>query len=158
MRRILAHCPSLFLRSRARFAELAQFQHNFLSTTNIAYIEALHSKWLVDAKSVSPSFAAYFALLQNGTDPVDAFQQPTNSNQIATLSAATKEIGNQLKMRLMIDTYRSIGHQFAKLDPLELPQNKQLHGRLPDHSLDATEFGYKKEEMGDSIVVRNLRE
>lgn len=158
MRKILARSHSLLLRSRARFAELAQFQHSFLSTTNVAYIEALHSKWLVDPASVSPSFAAYFALLQNGADPADAFQQPHTSAPIATLSAATKEIGNQLKMRLMIDTYRSIGHQFAKLDPLELPQNKQLHGRLPAHSLEATEFGYKREEMGESIVVRNLRE
>jgi 2-oxoglutarate dehydrogenase complex dehydrogenase (E1) component-like enzyme len=47
-------------------------------------------------------------------------------------------------MRLMIDGYRSIGHQFAKIDPLDLPQNKNLPGRLPDSYLSATDFGYRK--------------
>ncbi len=32
----------------------------------------------------------------------------------------------------MIDTYRSIGHQFGKIDPLDLNKNKKLHGRLPE--------------------------
>ena len=36
-------------------------------------------------------------------------------------------------MRLMIDNYRSYGHQFAKVDPLDLPQyRKLLHGRIPE--------------------------
>lgn len=122
--------PLLF-RQNNRFSEVARFQNNFLNTTNLAYIESLYSKWLVDKSSVSPSFAAYFDLLQKGTDPHEAFEHPASATNIGTVSAAAKEIGNQLKMRLMIDTYRTIGHQFAKIDPLELPQNKVLHGRLP---------------------------
>jgi 2-oxoglutarate dehydrogenase complex dehydrogenase (E1) component-like enzyme len=122
--------PLLF-RQNNRFSELARFQNNFLTTTNLAYIESLYSKWLVDKSSVSPSFSAYFDLLEKGTDPHDAFEHPLNAANVGAISAATKEIGNQLKMRLMIDTYRTIGHQFAKIDPLELPQNKDVHGRLP---------------------------
>jgi 2-oxoglutarate dehydrogenase complex dehydrogenase (E1) component-like enzyme len=30
----------------------------------------------------------------------------------------------------MIETYRSIGHQFAKIDPLDLPTNKNLFGKI----------------------------
>jgi len=30
----------------------------------------------------------------------------------------------------MIEAYRSIGHQFAKTDPLDLAPNKSLYGRL----------------------------
>jgi len=117
---------------------VARFQNNFLTTTNLAYIESLYSKWLVDKSSVSPSFAAYFDLLEKGTDPHEAFEHPLSAANVGSISAATKEIGNQLKMRLMIDTYRTIGHQFAKIDPLDLPQNKDLHGRLPENSLSAT--------------------
>jgi 2-oxoglutarate dehydrogenase complex dehydrogenase (E1) component-like enzyme len=144
MRRILSTSMPLLFRQNSRFSEVARFQNNFLNTTNLAYIESLYSKWLVDKSSVSPSFSAYFDLLQKGTDPHDAFEHPSTATNLGNLSAAAKEIGNQLKMRLMIDTYRTIGHQFAKIDPLDLPQNKDLHGRLPEDSLSATNFGYKK--------------
>ena len=33
-------------------------------------------------------------------------------------------------MRMMIDRYRSLGHQFAKVDPLQLDSSKNLPGRL----------------------------
>jgi len=58
----------------------------------------------------------------------------------------------------MIDSFRALGHQLAKIDPLELPRNKNLHGSLSEDSLVAANFGYKKEEMNDEIIVRNLRE
>lgn len=135
--------PLLFRRN-SKFSEIARFENNFLTTTNLAFIESLYSKWLVDKSSVSPSFSAYFELLQKGTDPHEAYEHPAKAATIGSLSAATKEIGNQLKMRLMIDAYRTIGHQFAKIDPLELPQNKLLHGRLPEDSLTAEQFGYRK--------------
>jgi 2-oxoglutarate dehydrogenase E1 component len=158
MRRILSKSMAVTLRPNHHFSEIAKFQNNFLSTTNLAYIESLYSKWLVDKASVSPSFSAYFELLQRGTDPHEAYEHPAAATNLGALSAATKEIANQLKMRLMIDTYRTIGHQFAKIDPLDLGQNKDLHGRLPEDSLAATQFGYRKEEMNESIIVRNLRE
>jgi len=118
MRRILSFTSGLFYRPTSRFSEIAKFQNSFLSTTNIAYIESLYDNWLVDKQSVSPSFAAYFELLEQGTDPHDAFQHPSTVQTTGILSGTSKEISNQLKMRLMIDTYRSIGHQFAKIDPL----------------------------------------
>jgi 2-oxoglutarate dehydrogenase complex dehydrogenase (E1) component-like enzyme len=51
------------------FSELAKFQNNFLSPTNLNYIEALYEQWQEDKGSVSPSFAAYFELLEKGKDP-----------------------------------------------------------------------------------------
>ena len=131
MRRILSGSMPLLFRQNNRFSEVARFQNNFLTTTNLAYIESLYSKWLVDRSSVSPSFSAYFDQLEKGADPHEAFEHPSTVVNVGAISAAAKEIGNQLKMRLMIDTYRTIGHQFAKIDPLDLPQNKDLHGRLP---------------------------
>ena len=45
---------------RTFFSEMKKFENNFLSTTNVAYIESLYEKWLDDKSSVSPSFNAYF--------------------------------------------------------------------------------------------------
>lgn len=61
-------------------------------------------------------------------------------------------------MRMMIDAYRNLGHQFAKIDPLDLPLNKIRVGRLPDDTLDISKFGFSREELKDSIVVKSVRE
>jgi 2-oxoglutarate dehydrogenase E1 component len=158
MQRILGKACGLLVRGRSLFSELAKFQNSFLTTTNIAYIEHLYERWLVDPKAVSPSFAAYFEQLEQGADPHDAYQSPAHTRAAGLPSQASKQIAQQLQMRLMIDTYRSIGHQFARIDPLELPRNKDLHGRLNEELLSAASFGYKAEELNESIVVRNLRE
>ena len=42
------------------FSEMKKFENNFLSTTNLDYIESLYVKWTQDKTSVSPSFQAYF--------------------------------------------------------------------------------------------------
>jgi 2-oxoglutarate dehydrogenase complex dehydrogenase (E1) component-like enzyme len=148
---------SLLNSQKYAFSELKKFQHSFLNTTNLDYIESLYEQWLVDKSSVSPSFAAYFELLEQGKDPHEAVDHPSAvAGSLAGLSA-NKEITKQLKMRLMIETYRSIGHQFAKIDPLDLPQNKNLFGRLPDDVLKASAFGFEENEMNESIVVKNLR-
>lgn len=60
----------------AQFSEMAKFQNNFLSTTNLVYIESLYQKWQEDQSSVSPSFAAYFEELEKGGDPDTSFVLP----------------------------------------------------------------------------------
>ncbi len=60
-------------------------------------------------------------------------------------------------MRIMIDTDRSIGHQISKTDPLYLPSNKNVFGKLDAEELQAEAFGYSEEELAEKIVVKNLR-
>ena len=48
------------------FSELSQFGNNFLSTTNLAYIESLYLQWQNDKDSVSKSYQSYFELLERG--------------------------------------------------------------------------------------------
>lgn len=48
------------------FSEVSQFNNNFLSTTNLAYIESLYEQWQSDKNSVSKSYQAYFELLEKG--------------------------------------------------------------------------------------------
>ena len=52
--------------TRVDFSELSQFDNNFLSTTNVAYIESLYQQWQNDKNSVSKSFQTYFELLEQG--------------------------------------------------------------------------------------------
>ena len=42
-----------------------------------------------------------------------------------------REISRQIKMRMMIDNFRTVGHHFAKIDPLSLNQNQNIFGRVP---------------------------
>jgi 2-oxoglutarate dehydrogenase complex dehydrogenase (E1) component-like enzyme len=77
---------NLLNKPKRYFSELSKFQNSFLSTTNIEYIENLYEKWLADKKSVSPSFAAYFELLEQGDDPHNAFQHPSTVGQLGISS------------------------------------------------------------------------
>lgn len=51
------------------FSELSKFKNNFLSTTNVEYIESMYDKWLQDKSSVSSSLGTYFELMEQGEDP-----------------------------------------------------------------------------------------
>ena len=79
MKRILSPGKQLLHSPRAPFSEMSKFQNSFLSPTNLNYIESLYEQWLTDKHSVSPSFAAYFDLLERGQDPQAAFEFPANS-------------------------------------------------------------------------------
>ena len=68
--------PAVTLRAAMTFSELKKFQNNFLTTTNLAFIEALYQNWQKDKSSVSPSFGAYFQELEHGADPEMAYMSP----------------------------------------------------------------------------------
>lgn len=51
------------------FSEISKFKNNFLSTTNVEYIESMYAKWLQDKSSVSASLSTYFELMEQGEDP-----------------------------------------------------------------------------------------
>ena len=51
---------SLRFASRVNFSEIAKFRNNFLSTTNLPYLEGMYEQWLVDKTSVPESFGKYF--------------------------------------------------------------------------------------------------
>ena len=69
MRRVINSCKSLIDKRSFAFSEVEKFNYNFLNTTNVAYIESLYEQWLQDKNSVSPSFQAFFNLLEQGQDP-----------------------------------------------------------------------------------------
>lgn len=60
MRIIIPSIKRLIFNNYSSFSELAKFKNNFLSTTNVAYIESMYAQWLQDKSSVSSSLATYF--------------------------------------------------------------------------------------------------
>lgn len=157
MKKFLSKRHPLLFRPSTSFSEVSRFQNSFLSPANLVYIESLYEQWIEDKSSVSPSFAAYFELLEKGQDPHEAYAHPSSAGQTRLGSKEFKEISKQIKMRMMIEGYRSLGHHFAKLDPLYLPQNKDLFGKLDPKCLAASSFGYQEDEMAETITVKNLR-
>jgi hypothetical protein len=66
MRKFFSLTKGLVFRSKSSFSEISQFKNNFLSVSNLDYIESMYENWLQDKKSVSSSFSAYFELLEKG--------------------------------------------------------------------------------------------
>lgn len=111
-----------------------------MTTTNLVFIESLYQKWQKDKSSVSPSFSAYFEELERGSDPETAYVgAPAPGEAIKFMSNQSPLISQQLKLRMLIDRYRSIGHQHAKIDPLNLPKNNFV-GSVDNSVLDLSAF------------------
>jgi len=45
---------------------------------------------------------------------------------------------------MMIDAYRTIGHHFAKLDPLYFPKNQDLFGKIDPEQIAPSAFGFQE--------------
>lgn len=136
---------SLNFRTRIGFSEIKNFENNFLNTTNLAYIESLYQHWQKDKSSVSPSFAAFFEELEQGADPEMAYMSaPSPGEAIKFMPNQSPYVSQQLKLRMLIERYRSIGHQFAKVDPLGLPRNNFV-GSVDESVLDLSAFEFTPE-------------
>ncbi len=51
------------------------------------------------------------------------------------MSIGSPEVMKQLGVRMMIDRYRAVGHQFAKTDPLDINYHEKMPGKLNISSL-----------------------
>ncbi len=63
MRKVFSKAKNLFFQPQKAFSEISKFKNNFLSTTNVAYIESMYENWVKEKNSVSPSLSAFFELL-----------------------------------------------------------------------------------------------
>lgn len=81
MKKIISTSKKLTTLRTNNFSELSKFKNNFLSTSNVEYIESMYAKWLQDKSSVSSSFSTYFELLEQGEDPETAFSAPPKQGE-----------------------------------------------------------------------------
>ena len=91
---------------------------------NIAIIEATYEAWLKDPNSVDPTWRAFFqgfTLGNNGGSPVSALAAAGDNEAQAHAAAPIIDSLKQSRVHHLINTYRSIGHFEAHLDPLSDP-------------------------------------
>lgn len=89
---------------------------------NAEFVEVLFNRWADNPSSVAPSWDLYFKNLVRGVEPEFAFSLPpsdlTKGMHMAPDHAMKFVVSNNLKARLLVDTYRIRGHEKADLDPL----------------------------------------
>jgi 2-oxoglutarate dehydrogenase E1 component len=100
------------------------------SAENGPQLDALYTQWKRDPSSVDEQWHAFFAGFELGCQ-----QPPRRGAQPATVSPASlAQLGDRLKQAkvdAMVGAYRRLGHQSAKVDPLNLRKRT-----VPELSLD----------------------
>lgn len=106
---------------------------SYLFGSNSSFIEELYELYLDDANSIDEKWRKYFDSLQenehkdiNHTNIKEKFAILT-SNPSFNLSVNETLNSSQTKVFALITSYRSFGHKFAKLDPLEREVLKRPH-------------------------------
>ncbi|MBI4622772.1 MAG: 2-oxoglutarate dehydrogenase E1 component, partial [Verrucomicrobia bacterium] len=101
------------------------------SAANASVIEAAYEAWLKDHDSVDPTWRAFFqgfTLGASGTSPAAALAIAAASDTHAHAAAPIIDSLKQSHVHHLINTYRSIGHLEAHLDPLS--DRPTAHPRL----------------------------
>lgn len=106
----------------------------FLNGEASPYIEQMYENWKQDPKSVHASWNAYFKNVEAGVPVGRSFTLPPSSSSTTTstataappASAAASATAPQIahdtsRIIRLVQGYQSRGHEFAKIDPLELP-------------------------------------
>lgn len=65
-------------------------------------------------------------------------------------------VSQQLKLRMMIERYRNISHQFAKIDPLNLPENDFV-GSVDSSVLSLDAFEFTHQELSYKYSLKSSR-
>ena len=78
-------------------------------------------------------------------DPELAYSSPHSPGEAIQFSSTQSPfVSQQLKIRMMIERYRSIGHQFAKVDPLGMDK-KDFIGSIDQEVLGIKAFDFTPE-------------
>src|ERR1043166_5553106 len=107
---------------------------------NADIIEATYQAWLKDHNSVDPTWRAFFqgfTLGANGNSPVAALAAVEENEAQAHVAAPIIDSLKQSRVHHLINTYRSIGHLEAHLDPLSDPPDS--HPKLSLAQFNLTE-------------------
>ena len=134
------------------------------SAENGSQLESLYTQWKADPSSVDEQWNAFFAGFELGC------QQPPRRGGPATNGASPSpaslaQLGDRLKQAkvdALIGAYRRLGHQSAKVDPLNLrkrtvPELSLDYMGLSDADLD-TEFDFLLGGQRSQVKLREIVE
>lgn len=136
-----------------------QQKTSYLSGANAAYIEELYESYLNDPSSVSAEWQTYFAGLNAGQSTQEVSHaairdQLLKSAQLprkVSVHADTSQDATrkQSQVAQLINAYRSHGHHYANLDPLNLTKGV----KVPD--LELSYHGLSQQDL-DSVINSGL--
>ncbi|MDI2112926.1 2-oxoglutarate dehydrogenase E1 component [Commensalibacter nepenthis] len=142
------------------------------SGSNSAYLADLYAQWVEDPNSVDPSFSELFIALDDAqnivikdargaswaprpvTDiVVETDEKAPSSSKGDKISKDQLYKAAQDSMRAiqLIDAYRAFGHQYARLDPLQLSQRHLVA------ELEPTTYGFTSQDMDRPIFIGKNR-
>ena len=108
------------------------------SAENGPQLDALYTQWKRDPASVDAQWHAFFAGFELGCQqPPKRTAAPVQTSGAAvSAGAVSHEHGHQSRVDALVSAYRRLGHQAAKIDPLNL-----LKRTVPEISLDYVKLG-----------------
>ena len=137
----------------------SQAQDFPLNGANVAFLAGLYARYLQDKNAVDPSWAAYFAELQDEPaalkgEITGASWTPAAEPEAAPKAKPAKEsavseasIQDSLRAMMLIRSFRVRGHLEANLDPLGLMQ------RPANPELDPANYGFAEVDYDCPIYV-----
>ncbi|KAK4049847.1 2-oxoglutarate dehydrogenase E1 component [Microbotryomycetes sp. JL201] len=137
----------------------------FATSNNAYYAEEMFKLWKQDPSSVHPSWATYFAGLENGLQSEDAFRPPPGlvaqiegDAPVALGAGAGSAVEDHMKVQLLVRAFQVRGHHIAQLDPLGI-NSPDLDSTMPPE-LTIEHYGWsekdldKEFELGAGILPR----
>jgi 2-oxoglutarate dehydrogenase E1 component len=129
---------------------------SFLSGSNAVYVEQMYDAWRNDAKSVHPSWAAYFSNVEAGRPSEESFQAlpsvvgTVGQKSVASVagSSSTPIVSDSLGLSYLIRAYQARGHEAAHLDPLNFHSYRSAE--LPPE-LDYKYHGFKDADLDRTL-------
>src|SRR5471030_1814995 len=106
---------------------------------NASIIEAAYEAWLKDPNAVDPTWRAFFqgfTLGATGATPGVALATAAGSETHAHAAAPIIDSLKQSRVHQLINSYRSLGHLEAHLDPLGDPPGAHSKLSLAEFDLD----------------------
>jgi 2-oxoglutarate dehydrogenase E1 component len=102
------------------------------SAENGPQLEALYQQWKHDPASVDAQWHAFFAGFELGCQqPPKRGTAPAKASIAVSAGDVSADHGQQSRVDALVSAYRRLGHQAAKIDPLNL-----LKRTVPELSLD----------------------
>lgn len=150
-----------------------QWSSSYLSGGSMAYVDALYEDYLDDPDSVSADWRAAFDALPKVNGSVkdkshrevrDYFLQHADKKQV---QAVVSEDIKQYQVAHLMNSYRSLGHHAAKLDPLEMaerihvPSLELAYHQLSESDMDRPFFAgthFNGAQMPLREIYRALRD
>ncbi|KIK98580.1 hypothetical protein PAXRUDRAFT_133929 [Paxillus rubicundulus Ve08.2h10] len=129
----------------------------FADGANAYYAEEMYKHWTQDPKSVHESWNVYFTAMENGPLRAKPAQSsvglvvPVTYGAAALYASGNAELGDHLKVQLLVRAYQVRGHHLADLDPLGIMDVDLADVQPPE--LELSHFGFSERDLDKQIAL-----